>query len=168
MKRENNMNKVAAIGAIAIAITGIITYQVKPDYDSNALGNMITDIEKGQISEKELNCMVDNLYHEARGEPEHGQRAVVQVVLNRMADNRWPDTICGVVYYPYAFSWVYEQPTIQNKRLWEELKLKTIVWLSEPMTWWNANHYHADYVDPYWNKDMTRVAGIGDHIFYVD
>jgi len=29
-----------------------------------------------------------------------------------------------------------------------------------------ADHYHADYVDPYWASSMTKTVKIGKHIFY--
>ena len=44
-----------------------------------------------------LMCMAMNVYHEARSEPIVGQIAVAQVVINRVNDKRFPDTICGVV-----------------------------------------------------------------------
>lgn len=139
-----------------------------PEYNPDIISNEIYAASIPSYGEEDINCMTDNLYHEARGEPEAGQRGVVQVVLNRTQDSRWPSTVCGVIYHPFAFSWVYESPTIKDTELWEQLKLKVIVWMHEPMEWWDANHYHAGYVDPYWNKDMERLAYIGDHIFYRD
>ena len=50
-------------------------------------------------------CLALNIYHEARGEPIEGQRAVASVTLNRTLDPRWPSTVCGVVYDPQQFSW---------------------------------------------------------------
>jgi len=45
-----------------------------------------------------LACIAMAVYFEARSEPLAGQMAVAQVVINRMADNRWPDNPCGVVH----------------------------------------------------------------------
>lgn len=158
---------IATVTVLSVGAVGSAFFEA-PVYNPDIITNEIYADELPSFTEEDINCMTDNLYHEARGEPESGQRGVVQVVLNRMKDKRWPSTVCGVIYYPSAFSWVYENPTIDDRALWEQLKLKVIVWMSEPMTWWEANHYHADYVDPYWNKDMQRLAYIGDHIFYQD
>ncbi|MBU6253311.1 MAG: cell wall hydrolase, partial [Alphaproteobacteria bacterium] len=43
-------------------------------------------------------CLTDAIYYEAASESEDGQRAVAQVVLNRLRHPAWPKTICGVVY----------------------------------------------------------------------
>ena len=117
-------------------------------------------------------CLAMNIYHEARGEGIDGQLAVAHVTLNRVADERWPDNICDVVYQKNQFSWTH---TIKNQQP-RELK-----------AWWiakaiahdvmngksddntgGANFYHANYVDPSWNKksEMIRTTKIGTHIFY--
>jgi N-acetylmuramoyl-L-alanine amidase len=58
-----------------------------------------------ELSERELLCMVANVYHEARGEDALGQAAVAWVTLNRVRSPHYPDTICGVVLQPDQFSW---------------------------------------------------------------
>src|SRR5690606_9256257 len=50
------------------------------------------------LSDKERWCLATAIYFEARGESYRGQVAVAQVVLNRVKDHRYPDTICGVVF----------------------------------------------------------------------
>jgi len=57
------------------------------------------------LSEDELGCLVENVYHEARGEGALGQAAVAYVTLNRVRSPDYPDTICGVVWQPGQFSW---------------------------------------------------------------
>lgn len=56
-------------------------------------------------SERDIQCLTDNLYHEARGESTRGQRLVAQVTLNRTRHPDFPSTICDVVYQRYQFSW---------------------------------------------------------------
>ena len=58
-----------------------------------------------ELSERELECLVANIYHEARGEDDLGQAAVAWVTLNRVLSPHYPDTICGVVLQPDQFSW---------------------------------------------------------------
>ena len=42
-------------------------------------------------------CLATAIYFEARGEPMVGQVAVAQVIINRVDDERFPDTVCEVV-----------------------------------------------------------------------
>ena len=69
-------------------------------------------------SEKQLNCLAQNIYHEARGEPISGQLAVAFVTLNRMQDDRFPDSICSVVYQKGQFSWTKHNPRIREPKAW--------------------------------------------------
>jgi spore germination cell wall hydrolase CwlJ-like protein len=57
------------------------------------------------LSEDELGCLVENVYHESRGEDALGQAAVAYVTLNRVRSPDYPDTICGVVWQAGQFSW---------------------------------------------------------------
>ena len=57
------------------------------------------------LSAAALACLIQNGYHEARGESLLGIVAVTEVVLNRVDDNRWPDTVCEVVWQKNQFSW---------------------------------------------------------------
>lgn len=74
-------------------------------------------------SEKQLNCLAQNIYHEARGEPLSGQLAVAFVTLNRTEDDRFPDSICGVVYQRGQFSWTKHKPRIREEEAWNTAKL---------------------------------------------
>jgi N-acetylmuramoyl-L-alanine amidase len=69
-------------------------------------------------SEKQLNCLAQNIYHESRGEPIQGQLAVGFVTLNRIEDVNFPDTICGVVYQQGQFSWTKRKPSIREQEAW--------------------------------------------------
>jgi spore germination cell wall hydrolase CwlJ-like protein len=52
----------------------------------------------GKSDARELRCLAEAIYFEARGEPERGQLAVGRVIINRAESGRYPDSICGVVY----------------------------------------------------------------------
>lgn len=58
------------------------------------------------FSAKQIHCLAETIYHEARGEPFDGQRAVASVVLNRTDIPEFPSEICKVVYQPGQFAWV--------------------------------------------------------------
>ena len=137
------------------------------------------------ILETALMCMAVNLYHEAGNQSMIGQMAVGQVVLNRVADDRCPDTVCEVVKqavtykntnkpvrWKCQFTWFCDgkkdEPDFESKT-WSlalehasNLLTKTIVLdITE-----GATHYHATYVRPAWAKTKTRTTRIDKHIFY--
>lgn len=113
----------------------------------------------------EFNCLAENIYYEARNQPIEGQIAVAAVTLNRMEDDRWPDTICGVVNQKYQFSWVgnvHEKPRGKAWRVAQEVALQTLG--DEDRL--RATHFHATYVSPEWATKKKKVKKIKDHVFY--
>ena len=128
-------------------------------------------------SERELDCLALNVYWEARSEPAAGQMAVAAVVLNRVADPAFPDTICGVVRqgaehgrHRCQFSWhcdgLSDEP--RNPAAWEKALMVARLVLSggadDPSR--GALWYHADHVAPDWSRRLARIAQIGRHLFY--
>ena len=130
-----------------------------------------------KYSAKDLNCLAQAIYFEARGEPYRGQVAVAQVVMNRLAYPLYPKTICGVVFQDAShrnacqFSFACDGiPEVVNEpEAWkqaEDIAAKVAdgeLYLPEVG---NATHYHASYVYPDWAPEMKRVTRIGQHIFY--
>ena len=133
----------------------------------------------------EEHCLALNVYFETRSSNLADKYAVADVVLNRVRDSRFPDTICTVVKqgrydsnrnpitHRCHFSWWCDGKSDKplNKDRWVESQ--TIAW---SLIKWNkhrgvtegATHYHANYVSPKWRKDrgMQLVGRIGAHIFY--
>ena len=117
-------------------------------------------------------CLAKNIFHEAGSEPTVGKYAVAQVTLNRMADRRYPDTVCSVVFQHKQFSWANNHSkrwTTPTGPAWEESKRiarevleqgKRVKGLDD------ALFYHATYVRPVWARTKDRVTRIGLHIFY--
>ena len=130
-----------------------------------------------QVSEKEHWCLATAIYFEARGEAYRGQVAVAQVVLNRVKDHRYPDTICGVVFQnqhqrnscQFSFACDGMPETINDKKSWaqaEDIATRLAageLFLTEVG---DATHYHATYVRPAWAPRMNKVTQIGLHVFY--
>ena len=117
------------------------------------------------LSPTEFNCLAQNVYYEARNQPIEGQLAVADVTLNRVEDERWPDTICGVVEQKSQFSWVgnvHEKPKGKAWRRAKEVALSSL--LSSNRI--DATHFHATYVSPEWATKKRKVKKIKDHIFY--
>lgn len=74
------------------------------------------------ISAAAILCLSSVIHHEARGEPFDGKVAVASVVLNRVDDPRFPDTVCEVVKQPKQFSWVGKKPmTLKQEKLAKEM-----------------------------------------------
>ena len=128
-------------------------------------------------------CMAQNIYYEARGSNRADRIAVADVVLNRVQDTRYPNTICEVVRQgkQYAdgrmirnkcqFSWYCD-----GKSDWPR---DMDAWVDAQMIAYNmieyaqgrgltegATHYHADYVKPNWARSLQLIGSIGVHIFY--
>ena len=122
-----------------------------------------------------LLCLTQAVYYEANGEPERGQRAVAQVVLNRVRHPAFAKSVCGVVYEgapsgTCQFSFVCNgsldrRPAIGAWRHAETIARQALYGYVEPSVG-EATHYHADYVAPVWAPSLAKVASIGQHIFY--
>jgi spore germination cell wall hydrolase CwlJ-like protein len=126
---------------------------------------------------REIHCLALNIYLEARSEPEVGKRAVAAVTLNRVADPKFPKTVCQVVHQGGSdgvagcqFSWVcdgrsdrpYDHVAWRNAKQIAETAL--LAKPSDPTR--GALWYHADYVRPAWSRAKQPVAKIGRHIYY--
>ncbi len=129
------------------------------------------------FSESEQRCLTAGIYFEARGEPARGQAAVAQVILNRVRNPTYPNSICGVVYQnknwrnrcQFSFACDRVRDRVKSPRLWK--MAETIadqatagrIWLADVGS---STHYHATYVRPKWSRAMKQVSKIGRHIFY--
>ncbi len=131
----------------------------------------------GAARAKQEKCLADAVYFEARSEPERGQIAVAQVVVNRAFSGFYPDNICSVVYQnahrylacQFTFACEGKKLVVNDDESWSKAKqiardvLDGKTWLSEIG---KATHYHAYWVRPDWIRDMRRMHKIGVHTFY--
>ncbi len=125
---------------------------------------------------RSLECLTAAIYYEAALEPTDGQRAVAQVVLNRVRHPAYPSTVCGVVFEgsrrvtgcQFSFTCDGSLRRAPMASHWERARqvadaaLKGYVYA--PVGW--STHYHANYVVPYWASSLVKAANIGTHIFY--
>jgi hypothetical protein len=131
----------------------------------------------GIDSYRALNCLTSAIYYEAGNEPDEGQRAVAQVVLNRVRSQLWPNTVCGVVYQgsertdykcQFTFSCDGAMARMPSAAAWvrarrvAEQALAGKVYAPVGL----ATHYHTLAVRPDWSSSLQAVAVIGAHIFY--
>ena len=116
----------------------------------------------------EWQCMLKNIYHEARGEGVVGMQAVAAVTLNRAAQTN--TTICDTVYARKQFSWTN---TVQgrNKPITGDTATVYAV-VAQAMSGTmqditnGATHYHTKKVKPIWRKSLDKIGVINNHIFY--
>ncbi|WP_374575292.1 cell wall hydrolase [Phenylobacterium sp.] len=131
----------------------------------------------GMLDEaRAVDCLAAAVYYEAGYESLDGQRAVAQVVLNRLRHPAYPKTVCGVVFQgsermtgcQFTFTCdgsLKREPTEagwERSRQVAEAALDGYVMKKVG----NATHYHAVYVAPYWSPNLVKVATIGAHVFY--
>ena len=123
-----------------------------------------------------LNCLASAVYYEAGNQDVDGQRAVAQVVLNRVRHPAFPATVCGVVYQgstkltgcQFTFTCDGSLNRRPESEGWKQALQVAQAALGGsvfgPVGW--ATHYHADYVVPYWASTMAKNAVVGAHLFY--
>ncbi len=161
--RDKGRLALALVLGALVGASGLLTYSVFASVNDR----------------KNLECLAQNVYFEARGEPPAGQYAVAEVTMNRVASGRFPSTVCGVVYekrwdpirqrYVGGFSWtdLRERPAPQGEEWQRAWKIAEEVYYRhrEPDLD-GATHFHATYVRPRWSQEKTVVARIGRHVFY--
>ncbi|MCF6122688.1 cell wall hydrolase [Mesorhizobium sp. M7A.F.Ca.CA.001.07.2.1] len=129
------------------------------------------------FSQKEQACLANGIYFEARSESVRGQAAVAQVILNRVRNPTYPNSICGVVYQNDSwfnrcqFSFACDG---RKKRIDSPAAYKTAKEIAMAVTAGkifipevgSSTHYYAQYVHPGWARTMQKMTKIGLHIFY--
>ena len=141
------------------------------------------------ILETAFICLALNTYHEAKNQSMVGQIATAQVVMNRVEDKRFPNTVCEVVKqgptrpswedpnkeYPIKhrcqFSWYCDgkSDVPKNEKAWRKAQdVAFLVYYNKIQidVTEGATHYHATYVKPAWAKTKKRTTQIEKHIFY--
>ncbi|MDC8754732.1 cell wall hydrolase [Erythrobacter sp. sf7] len=121
-------------------------------------------------------CLAQAVWYEAASESEAGQRAVAQVVLNRVAHPGWPASVCGVVYQgserrtgcQFTFTCDGSLARRPGGASWARAQRIAAEALSgsvyAPVG--HATHYHTLWVNPYWAATLDHVGTIGAHRFY--
>jgi hypothetical protein len=123
-----------------------------------------------------LKCLTDAIYYEAANEPDDGQRAVAQVIINRMRHPTYPNSICGVIYQgserqtgcQFSYSCDGSMARTPARPAWlrgQRVAMQALAgYVYAPVGM--ATHYHATYVYPYWAPSLNYIGTIGMHRFY--
>ncbi len=120
-------------------------------------------------------CLTTAIYYEAASESDDGQRAVAQVILNRVRHPAWPNTVCGVVYQGSdrpgcQFSFACDGSMARHPSAAGWLRASRIArhalagYAYAPVGL--ATFYHTPQVNPSWNRRLITTSILGNHIFY--
>lgn len=122
-----------------------------------------------------LQCLTTAIYYEAASEPDDGQAAVAQVILNRVRHPTFPATVCGVVYQgsekrgcQFSFACDGAMARVPMRSAWDRARraaaraLAGYVFVPVGM----ATHYHTYAVTPSWNRSLVMTGAFGAHFFH--
>lgn len=123
---------------------------------------------------RDLQCLTEAVYWEARGEGDAGMAAVAQVVLNRVRHPAFPKTVCGVVYQgaadgdcQFSFACKPQSGPMEDDAWRRARQIASRALAGHVMTAvGQATNFHAVSVTPGWMTSLQKVAQIGSHIFY--
>ena len=143
--------------------------EAQPIDRSQSLSELVADLRGPEAGSRELECLATGIYFESKSEPLAGQLAVAQVIANRAESRRYPSTYCGVITQRGQFSFVRRGrlPTVSHSsRQWQTAVAiaKIVDQNLKDSAVGDALFFHARRVSPNWHR--TRVASIGNHIFY--
>ena len=123
----------------------------------------------GKFNEKEIKCLSQNAYHEARSDGVKGMQAVTWVVLNRTKHPSYPSTPCSVIAQPKQFSWYSNKP-IQIKEKDAYMQAERVVEgvlsgkLKDNTN--SSTHFHSARIKPVWASRLSYTTTISSHCFY--
>ena len=120
-------------------------------------------------------CLAAAVLYEA-GDDAEGQRAVAQVIINRMRHPAFPKSICGVVFQgserstgcQFTFTCDGALGRRYADSAWNRARGIAIDALSGAVfaRVGLATHYHTDWVRPYWSPNLEKLAQVGTHLFF--
>jgi len=155
-------------------LNAIRPFSTRPDQPAASF--RVGRVEEADLS-RALECLAQAIYYEAGGEGPDGERAVAQVVLNRVRHPGFPSSICGTVYQgaervtgcQFTFTCDGSLRRLPAGSFWSrarQLAREALVSGAVFGPIGHATHYHADYVLPYWADSLEKETRIGRHIFY--
>jgi spore germination cell wall hydrolase CwlJ-like protein len=121
-------------------------------------------------------CLSEAVFYEARSEKTAGQKAVAEVILNRVRSKHYPDSVCGVVYQgserrtgcQFSFTCDGSLDEVPSGKAWTRAQDIASLMLSSPVRkiTQGATHYHTQNVQPVWSESLKLTKTIGTHKFY--
>lgn len=136
------------------------------------------ELVRQETFKRQLECLAMNIYHEARGESYEGKLAVATVTMNRVNIDKFPSTVCGVVWQATnkgcQFSWTCDGKSdrIRDQGAYSEaIEMAQDVLLNGLRSYKigrDVLFYHANYINPRWEErwNAELIAQIDTHKFY--
>ena len=132
------------------------------------------------VNNNEYRCLLRAVWHEARGESFKGQLFVSKTILNRTRSERFPQSVCKVVYQKHQFSFVHQIPMNKQyvipKTELEKQTFRQVEFASFISIWAdrlgidftdNSKYYHSTRVKPKWDySKLVKTKVVGNHVFY--
>ena len=125
--------------------------------------------------DRATDCLAAAAWYEA-GDDATGQKAVVQVVLNRLRHPAFPKTVCGVVFQgqerstgcQFTFTCDGALARTPSEPAWDRARKVAAAALSGAVfrKVGYATHYHTDWVVPYWSASLDKIAEVHTHLFF--
>lgn len=145
-------NGLAVDGIVGPKTAAAIGFTIKSDDNS--------------VSNNDLYLLAKCVYAEARGESYVGQVAVAAVILNRVESEKFPNTIAGVIYQPYAFTAVSDgQINLEpDQTAYNAARDALNGW--DP-TYGSLYYYNASTATSSWIYSRKTVVTIGNHVFAI-
>ena len=140
--------------------------------NAQAITTTRIEVPVSKLDNDQVRCIARNIYFEAGNQPTRGKIAVANVVMNRVADSRFPKTPCGVVNQRTGrtcqFSWVCSPRRIRDANLYAQtLQIARDVYTNVIGDVTNgAKYFHATRVRPSWARTSRATLRIGGHVFY--
>ncbi len=173
----NSSSPISSDGVVVVVEadgSGVTTVPQISDADGKPNYSALIDPKD---SARQMRCLAEAIYFESRSEPEDGQAAVAQVVLNRVRSGIYPNTVCGVVYQdrnrPFACQFTFacegKSLRVEEPGPWAvatRLARDVVSGANYNPKVGVAVNYHANYVAPFWVGYLKKVDRIGAHIFY--
>ncbi len=143
---------------------------------ANAAPPFLAQMQSQEDAARAAECLTAAVYYEARSEAIDGQRAVAQVVLNRVRDRAFPHSVCGVVYQgsnrrtgcQFSFTCDGSMAYRRDPASWERARAVAQAALAgsvyAPIG--GATFYHTNAILPWWASSLARIGSVGAHIFY--
>lgn len=124
--------------------------------------NTVTTVR--QYNENDVLLMARAVHGEARGEPYEGKVAVAAVILNRVQDPKFPDTVSGVIFQPRAFT------AVDDGQIWLEPDQNAFQAVRDAINGWDPSNGALYYFNPAtatsaWIWSRPQIKQIGKHIF---
>lgn len=170
----SNLAKTLAGQHLDVSITNpyMLDYKITSDIPQNA-GILVA---RAKYTAQETNCLAEAVYYEARSETIAGQKAVAEVVLNRVGHKAFPSTVCSVVYQgaerttgcQFSFACDGSNAKLPYGKHWDEAQMiakHMMMGASTPITN-RATHYHTTSVSPKWAPTLRKLRKYDTHVFY--